>query len=223
MKTPWLEGIRAVTFDVGGTLIEPYPSVGHVYAATAAAEGFGPWDPRDLNRRFYSAWQRHVVTFDFAKASWARLVAEALSDLGPAAHSPELFEAIWRAFQQAAAWRIFPDVAPCLAAMKARGLRCAVISNWDERLVPTLRNLGLLAEFEFVLASAEVGWAKPAPEIFQRAQQTLRLPAHEILHVGDGRREDREGAAAVGMRGVWLDRSGSPAEGGVARLTDLLH
>jgi hypothetical protein len=70
-----VENEKRIT-PVGGTLIEPYPSVGHVYAATAAAEGFGPWDPQDLNRRFYSAWQRHVATFDFAKASWARLVAQ---------------------------------------------------------------------------------------------------------------------------------------------------
>lgn len=223
MNRRWLSGIRAITFDVGGTLIEPHPSVGHVYAATAAAEGFGPWDPQELNRRFYSAWQRHVTIFDFTKASWARLVAEALSDLGPAVHSSALFEAIWRAFQQSSAWRIFPDVAPCLEGVKARGIRCAVISNWDERLIPTLRNLGLADSFEFVLASVEVGWAKPAPEIFRRAQQTLRLPAHEILHVGDGRREDRDGAATAGMRGVWLDRVGSSNEGGIARLTDLLH
>ena len=221
MNSPWLSGIRAVTFDVGGTLIEPHPSVGHVYAATAAAAGFGPWDPQELNRRFYAEWQRQIAKFDFAKASWARLVTEALSDLGPAAHSPVLFEAIWQAFQQPAAWRIFPDVAPCLRAVKARGIRCAVISNWDERLVPTLRNLGLAGEFELILGSFDVGSAKPAPEIFQRAGRMLGLPAHEILHVGDGRREDRDGAAAVGMRGVWLDRTAGP-DGGIARLTDLL-
>lgn len=222
MSAGWLEGIRAVTFDVGGTLIEPWPSVGHVYAATAATGGFGELDPAALNQRFHDAWQRHATTFDFTKAAWARLVVESLADLGPKARSPELFEAIWTGFTQASAWRVFGDVAPCLAELKARGLRCAVISNWDGRLTPTLRNLGLAAEFEFILASAEVGFAKPAREIFERAQGELGLTAHEILHVGDGRREDRDGANAAGFRGVWLDRAGVPGSEGIALLTELL-
>jgi putative hydrolase of the HAD superfamily len=222
MSPPWLDGIRAVTFDVGGTLIDPWPSVGHVYAATAAARGFGELDPRLLNARFYGVWQRQGATFDFSKSAWARLVVEALAELGPAAHSPELFQAIWDGFTQASAWRLFDDVGPCLRALKARGIRCAIISNWDERLTPTLRNLGLAAEFEFILASVEVGFAKPAPEIFTAAQQRLGLPAHEILHVGDGRREDRDGATASGFRGVWLDRSGASGEGCISQLTELL-
>lgn len=222
MSGRWLAGIRAVTFDVGGTLIEPWPSVGHVYAATAAAGGFGSLDPQTLNRRFNDAWRQRSPGFAFTKAAWARLVAETLLDLGPAAHSPELFEAIWTAFQQPKAWRVFDDVLPCLRALKAGGIRCAVISNWDERLTPTLRNLGLAPEFEFVLASGEFGHAKPAPEIFAAAQCGFGLPPGEILHVGDGRREDRDGAQAAGFRGVWLDRSGSPDSDGIAQLTDLL-
>lgn len=222
MNGRWLAGIRAVTFDVGGTLIEPWPSVGHVYAAAAAAGGLGALAPQSLNARFFGAWRQHASGFAFTKAAWGRLVAEALADLGPAAHSPELFEAIWVAFQQAAAWRIFDDVAPCLRALKERGIRCAVVSNWDERLTPTLRNLGLAAEFEFILASAEVGFAKPAPEIFAAAQRGFGLPPGEILHVGDGRREDRDGANAAGFRGVWLDRDGRPGSDGIAKLTDLL-
>lgn len=222
MTSGLLAGIRAVTFDVGGTLIEPWPSVGHVYATTAAASGFGALDPQTLNRRFYGAWQRHAPTFDFTKAAWARLVAEALADLGPDAHSPELFEAIWLAFQHASAWRVFEDVAPSLRDLKSRGLRCAVISNWDERLTPTLHNLGLAREFEFILASVEVGFAKPAREIFAAAQHSFGLSPAEILHVGDGRREDRDGANAAGFRGVWLDRTGSAGSDGITTLTDLL-
>lgn len=222
MSSRWLEGIGAITFDVGGTLIEPFPSVGHVYARVAEENGIAGLDPDALNHRFYERWQRQATTFPFTKPAWAALVAEALRDLGAAANSPALFEAIWQAFLQPGAWRIFDDVIPCLRAVKARGIRCAVISNWDERLVPTLQNLGLAGEFEFILASAEVGHAKPAPEIFELARRRLGLPAASILHVGDGRREDRDGAIAAGWRGVWLDRGAGPSEGAIRRLTDLL-
>lgn len=222
MKTGWLDGIRAVSFDVGGTLVEPWPSVGHVYAATAALGGFGDLDPLGLNLRFYSAWKRHGALFDFTKDSWRKLVSEALADLGDGATSPELFEAIWTAFTQAAAWRVFDDVRPCLAAIKARGLRCCVVSNWDERLVPTLQNLGLAQEFEFILASAEVGFTKPERGIFETAQRAFGLPPEQILHVGDARREDCDGANGAGFRGVWLDRSAKEPEADIRQLTDLL-
>ena len=34
-----MENVKAVTFDVGGTLIEPWPSVGHAYAEVAQRHG----------------------------------------------------------------------------------------------------------------------------------------------------------------------------------------
>jgi putative hydrolase of the HAD superfamily len=221
MKSGHLAGIRAITFDVGGTLIEPWPSVGHVYAGVVEERGLGRLDPAELNRRFCGAWQAQNG-FGFTKRDWAELVANTLADLTPAARSAELFEAIWVRFTEASAWRVFSDVLPCLRAVKAGGIRCAVISNWDERLTPTLRNLGLADEFEFILASAEVGFAKPASEIFAAAQQGFNLPPDQILHVGDSRREDREGANSAGFRGVWLDRSGAPDGGDIATLTELL-
>jgi phosphoglycolate phosphatase-like HAD superfamily hydrolase len=51
--------IQAVTFDVGGTLIDPWPSVGHVYAAVAAEHGLTGVDPESLNVRFAAASSVH--------------------------------------------------------------------------------------------------------------------------------------------------------------------
>jgi phosphoglycolate phosphatase-like HAD superfamily hydrolase len=52
-----LKDIKAITFDVGGTLIEPFPSVGHIYAEIAAQHGHGKFSPEELNRRFVRAWK----------------------------------------------------------------------------------------------------------------------------------------------------------------------
>ena len=49
-------GIQAVTFDVGGTLIECQPSVGHIYAEVAARHGYRV-SAAALNRRFKAAWR----------------------------------------------------------------------------------------------------------------------------------------------------------------------
>ncbi|HUQ46070.1 MAG TPA: HAD family hydrolase [Gemmatimonadaceae bacterium] len=69
--------------------------------------------------------------------------------------------------------------------------------------------------FSATIYSMDVGHAKPRPEIFQAAVETLRIPAGEILHIGDNERTDVRGALAAGFRAVRLDvvRQGGPSEG----------
>jgi putative hydrolase of the HAD superfamily len=69
--------------------------------------------------------------------------------------------------------------------------------------------------FSATIYSMDVGHAKPRPEIFATAVETLGVPASEILHVGDNERTDVRGALAAGFRAVRLDvvRSGGPSEG----------
>ena len=69
--------------------------------------------------------------------------------------------------------------------------------------------------FAATIYSMDVGHAKPRPEIFATAVETLGLSPHEILHVGDNERTDVRGALAAGFRAVRLDvvRSGGPSEG----------
>ena len=85
--------------------------------------------------------------------------------------------------------------------------------------------LGLASYFDAILASAEVGFAKPAPEIFRAAADRLGLAPGAILHVGDTLSEDFEGARAAGFRAVLLDREGGGAEVWpvVRTLADLPH
>lgn len=202
--------IRAVSFDVGGTLIEPWPSVGHVYAEVAARFGIEGVAPEDLNRQFGLAWQARR-DFDYSRASWRELVNQTFAGLAPAPPGRACFEAIYGHFATATPWRIFADVLPTLAALKARGLQLGLVSNWDERLRPLLEELRLLERFDAVVISSEVGRTKPAPEIFHRAARQLGWPPAAILHIGDSRAEDAEGARAAGMRAVLLERAGSRA------------
>ena len=68
--------------------------------------------------------------------------------------------------------------------------------------------------FAATIYSMDVGHAKPRPEIFAAAVETLGIPAGEILHIGDNERTDVRGALAAGFRAVRLDvvRSGGPSE-----------
>ena len=70
------------------------------------------------------------------------------------------------------------------------------------------------AFFSATIYSMDVGHAKPRPEIFAAAVETLGVAPHEILHVGDNERTDVRGALAAGFRAVRLDvvRHGGPSE-----------
>ncbi len=195
----------AVSFDVGGTLIEPWPSVGHVYAEVAARFGLAGVEPVALNRGFATAWKQRVG-HDYSRAAWQALVNETFALAGVVHPSDECFHALYQRFEQAEAWRVFEDVLPTLEALRARGIRMAVVSNWDERLRPLLDALDLVRWFDVVVISHEAGHTKPALEIFLRAAEQLNLPPEHILHVGDSAREDEEGARGAGMQAALLDR-----------------
>jgi haloacid dehalogenase superfamily, subfamily IA, variant 3 with third motif having DD or ED/haloacid dehalogenase superfamily, subfamily IA, variant 1 with third motif having Dx(3-4)D or Dx(3-4)E/REG-2-like, HAD superfamily (subfamily IA) hydrolase len=188
--------VRAVTFDVGGTLIHPWPSVGHLYAEVAAKHGFSGLDQEALNQRFKNAW-KSCPDFDYTREGWERLVIQTFAGLidGPVAFFPELYDR----FEQPDAWRVFDDVVPTLESLAAAGIPLAIVSNWDERLRPLLKQLGLAGYFETLAISCEVGFPKPSPVIFQHVAEKLGVPPDEILHIGDSEEMDFRGAISAGL------------------------
>ncbi len=103
---------------------------------------------------------------------------------------------------------LFDDVLPALADLKSRGLTLGVISNVDKAIAPLLDELGLSQLVTIVVTSQETGFTKPHPEIFLEALRRAELPAEEAVFIGDQYQIDVLGAAAVGMKGVLLDRGG---------------
>jgi putative hydrolase of the HAD superfamily len=69
--------------------------------------------------------------------------------------------------------------------------------------------------FAATIYSMDIGHAKPRPEIFAAAVETLGVAPQEIIHVGDNERTDVRGALAAGFRAIRLDvvRQGGPSEG----------
>jgi putative hydrolase of the HAD superfamily len=86
-----------------------------------------------------------------------------------------------------------------LAALRARGLELAVVSNWDIGLAELLERLGIASLFGAIVTTAEAGAPKPEPAVFRLALERLGVEPGRALHVGD---EDGDGlgAAATGMR-----------------------
>jgi putative hydrolase of the HAD superfamily len=210
-----MDAVEAVTFDAGGTLIEPWPSVGEVYAAVAREFGIECSAAR-LNAQFVNAWTTRAG-FKYSRDEWHDVVLH--SFLGISEVSPQLFDAIYERFAQSDAWLIYDDVIPALQTLEEMGLKLAVVSNWDERLGPLLEKLGLATYFDHIIVSAEHGCHKPDRKIFEFAAGVLGVPVGGMLHIGDSLREDVQGAQTAGARALRIRRGGVEKELDIPLLT----
>ena len=101
-----------------------------------------------------------------------------------------------------------------------------LVSNNFGNAAGWLNEEGLGRHFAAVADSAKARVSKPDPEIFLRALEELEVDPRGAVHVGDSFEEDVMGAAACGMRAVWLrPRDASPPDPtthvGIATLDEL--
>jgi putative hydrolase of the HAD superfamily len=107
---------------------------------------------------------------------------------------------------KSATLHLTPNVAECLRALAAAGVRLGIIC--DVGMTPSvqlrehLRDRGLLDLFDHWSFSDEVGVYKPHPAIFGHALDGLGVRADRAAHVGDLRRTDAVGARGAGMTSV---------------------
>ncbi len=116
--------------------------------------------------------------------------------------------AVRQAMLDSLQFRVFPDAPPALRALRGRGLRLVVVSNWDWSLPQWLERTGLAELVDGVVSSAVVGAAKPSPHIFHAALELAGVAPDEALHVGDSMAGDVQGARSAGVRAVLIDRAG---------------
>lgn len=227
-----MQHIQVITFDVGGTLLFPHPSVGEVYAAamsryrlarTAAA----------VDAAFALAWEnaqrlpRIPADPNWEKNWWREIVRQVVIRLDgdPASLDFDaLFEELWVAFAQPERWRLYDAARQVLATLRQRGYRLAVLSNWDHRLRPLLDSIALSAAFDHLFISAELGVEKPHPAIFRCAEERFGLPPRSFLHVGDSRHHDVNGAANAGWQYLHIQHrhDAPPLPGTIGNLGEIL-
>lgn len=155
-------------------------------AATVALRGWAP-----LYRR--EAWRRGTASAGLSEDTCAEL-AEGF---------------VWERGRRQVR---FAETLPALVALRARGLVLCLLTNGDADLQRRKAvGSGLLPLLDHVVISGEVGVGKPEPGIFAHALGLCGARPEEAVMVGDSLERDISGAAAAGVRAVWLDRFG---EGG---------
>jgi putative hydrolase of the HAD superfamily len=91
--------------------------------------------------------------------------------------------------------------------LKSKGFALGIVANiWSGGMDPALEKLGLRGLFDATIASVDVGYQKPDPEIFRIALKRLGLNAKETMMVGDNPTSDIQGAHNLGICTVRLMR-----------------
>lgn len=213
--------LRVVFFDAAGTLFHTREPAGLSYAKMARRFGLQADDARvaDSFRRAFAAapglafgpGHEPAELRRLEREWWRRLVRATFASIGEFADFEAYFDALFAFFADPANWICDPDAPVLLAALNESGLELGVISNFDYRIYAILDALELARHFDSITISSEVGYAKPAPEIFRMALERHSLQAQQALHVGDSAALDVVGARAASIAAILIDPdSGGP-------------
>lgn len=205
-----------ILFDAAGTLIEPAQPVEEIYQRVFAEFG---WEvaAADLRTSFRATFgglgdphfSDHMDGDSAERAWWREVVRRTAQAVGIEPEGDAFdrcFEDLFGYYASGSAWSVFPEVEEVLEEMQGRGIKLAVVSNFDRRLHRVLAEQGLAERFELILTSADVSSRKPSPVILQEAMNRLGHTPRETWLVGDSQAADGGAAMAAEIRVFILDR-----------------
>lgn len=213
--------LRAVLFDVDFTLCRPGPELSaERYARVAGRHGIevdvGRYD--DAREAAALNLKRHPELLH-DETIWHRFTEEIFVGMGgPVEIASECATEIEQGWEVSENFELFEDVMPVLEELRLAELRLGLVSNGIRDLREFVVHHRL--DVDAVVGSRAHGYVKPHPTIFQAALQQLGVDPADAVMVGDSVEEDVEGARALGLRAILMDREDRHPEFG-ERLTDL--
>jgi len=211
--------IQAVIFDRDNTLLHFDPTVVATLEARIAAAA--PSLPPGAVDAYWSSWQgRWPRSVDEEPAFWRTFWSDLAARYQLLATSTAALHEIGAFYHTC--FTAFPDALACLATLRSRGVRLAVLTNFELPSIHlTLQNAGLDPSwFSALLSSAAIGFHKPDPRAYLAAATALGLPPQACAFVDD-LPENVEAAQILGMRAWLLDRQGICTSSVIPRICDL--
>ncbi len=220
-----MTAIRAVLFDVNGTLIdietdewmeECYRAISHflTYQGIALHRGEVRVLYFQTMKQQFAASAEIYPEFDVV-AVWREVLRQCASDCTRSLEPDKLRQMpLFLAELQRGIARkrlvAFPQTHEILAELKTRH-RLAVVSDAQSVYgLPELRAAGLAGYFAPIIISGDYGYRKPDPRLFQAALTELQVFPEEAIFVGNDRFRDVHGARQVGMKTILFCPHGNP-------------
>jgi putative hydrolase of the HAD superfamily len=212
--------IRAVLFDLGGTLVDYHD---YAHWTDLAGRLFVTTDEERMAHAFHEV-ERETDTRDRPPYTefWRRTLERAS---GQAVDPTTAQRYIGLLREHPGFTRLYSDTRRCLDQLAAERRRLAVVSNStsEAHVRGILHATEILPYFERVVSSGTEGVEKPSPEIFRRALDRMQLPAGDALYVGNLAFTDATAAREAGLHGVWLNRAGTGLGADPPEITSLLE
>ena len=206
--------VRAVLFDAFGTIIHPEPGWEQLRAECLTIV-HGTWTGRAIPlARFLGEYekareaQHAAMAAGLREADFAARFRDAVLACGAGQDDARAWGAVaaerYHRFQQGLI-HAYDQPHKVLADLKAQGHRLGLVSNYAHAGVirDALGRLGLLEHFDALVVSADVGYLKPHPAIFQAALDALDVAPAEAVMVGNDLECDVAGARKAGLRTIW--------------------
>ena len=201
--------LKAVLFDVDFTLARPGPELGpEGYVRAGERHGLQLEPARyEVARDAALVDLRRHPELEHDDEIWFRFTERIVRGMGGDAESAYACAVeITRAWERHENFELYDDVPDVLAALRGAGLRLGLVSNSARDVREFARHHGL--EVDAGISSFHHGKTKPHASIFRAVLDLLGVQPGEAAMVGDTVEDDVEGAHAVGMRAVLVDRLG---------------
>lgn len=196
---------KAVTFDAGQTLVE----LDTAMLSRRLAERGISIDAATLDDAQPPAWRRYEQVMKEEGGHdepWQIFMRTLLEVAGvPVGTAVSLAAWLWEEQPTRNLWRRpIAGMFELAAELTARGVPVGILSNSEGKLAELIDEIGWSAPFRVIVDSGKLGVAKPERPIFEHAARALGVAAGEVVHVGDSRTADVDGARAAGMRAIWF-------------------
>jgi putative hydrolase of the HAD superfamily len=201
--------LEAVLFDVDFTIAKPGPLLGPE-GYRDAGERFGlVLDPELYAeaRAAAVADLEHHPELEHDEAIWVRFTEDIVRGMGGEGERLRaVAEAITEGWLHADNFELYEDALPVLELLRQSRMKIGLVSNTSRDLDAFIRHFAL--DVDAWISSGKHGKVKPSPTIFRAALALLEVAPEAAAMVGDSLLDDIEGARALGMRALLLDRDG---------------
>lgn len=209
---------RAILVDLDDTILAAgqRPAV-LLQIAEEEAATLAPHQPAELAARleaalglFWSDPARHKVARFGIPEARRQVVRETFEALQPALghDAADQFAARFTATREAMT-QCFPGALEGLQALRARGIKLALVTNGSSATQRAkIERFGLAAYFDHIQIEGEAGFGKPEEQAYRHAMAALGVEPHETWMVGDHLEWEVATPQRLGLTAIWCDGFG---------------